>query len=58
MNTGHLNGNSLYGNFSFYFHHPKTKFCKESLRELHGIREGGCLEQVGGGKRVLMKQSH
>lgn len=50
MNTGQLNGNSSYGNFSFHFHPPETKACKGTLKELHGVREGGCLEQLEGGK--------
>lgn len=50
MNTDELNGNSLHGHFSFHLHPPKPKVWQESLKELHGIREGGCVEQLGGGE--------
>lgn len=37
---------------------PKQKLVKNLLKELHGIREGGCLEQLEGGKGSYETISH
>lgn len=58
MNTGQLHDNSLHGHFPFHFHPPNPKVWQESLKELHGIREGGCVEQLGEKSEVHVKQSH